>query len=247
MSRTILAIGAHLDDAFIGAGGVLLQAAKAGCRVVIVTVVSDFSTRVQTRGQETLTVKDLLALSEARGFEHRLLGYPYHQVDASDMGLKKELAAISVECRPDVAFIHHDQDHWPDHAACAKLGQDAVMFTHGLTADLTQRSCPLVYAFDLTPRQTYAFTPDVFYDVGDVLGEFMDLILAVDACAWRKDEGSSVTAEFRNVGPGNRPIRLSHHGLSRLGDCIRFGDLAGCRFALGFRTVWGDRRGPVLW
>ena len=39
MSKTILAIGAHLDDAEWGSGGVLLNAAKKGNRVVIVTTI----------------------------------------------------------------------------------------------------------------------------------------------------------------------------------------------------------------
>lgn len=244
---TILAIGAHLDDAFIGAGGLLLQAVRAGCRVVVVTLVSDFSTRSATRGQEQATIADIRALSDRHGFETHLLGCAYHRVDGSDMQLKERLAQIAVEVKPDVALIHHDRDHWPDHTAAAKLSFDAVMFTHGLTSDLTQRYCRNVLAYSTTPRQTYDFSPDVFYDMGDVMSDYLELILAIDAIGQRHSVEELVTSQFSWRDQAESPWRLSEHGRLRLADCLSWGDLAGCRAALGLRTVWGDRRGPSLW
>jgi hypothetical protein len=32
----------------------------------------------------------------------------------------------------------------------------------------------------------------------------------------------------------------------RLAEALRWGDMAGCQFAIGFKTVWGERRGPQL-
>jgi|GEM_PF-1733569 len=244
---TILAIGAHADDAYIGAGGVLLQAVRAGCRVVIITAVSDFSNRLRTRGQEQATLDEARALSEQYGFEQHFLGLPYHQVNAADMDLKKRISAIAADVRPDVTLIHHDQDYWPDHVACAKLGFDAVMFTHGLTDDLTQSYCPLVLAYDATPRQTITFTPDVFYDVTDVMPDYMELILKIDSILNRVSAESLVQAQFAMTAPPSAPMRLSAHGKLRLADCLRHGDLGGCPFGQGFRTVWGDKRGPSLW
>jgi hypothetical protein len=49
--KTFLAVGAHMDDAELGAGGVLIQAARAGHRVVIVTVVSDYRSWLPTVGR----------------------------------------------------------------------------------------------------------------------------------------------------------------------------------------------------
>lgn len=245
--QTVLAIGAHLDDAFIGAGGLLLQAARAGCRVVVVTLVSDFSTRSATRGQEQATIADIHALGKRHGFEMHLMGCAYHRVDGSDMHLKQRLAQIAVEVKPDVALIHHDRDHWPDHSAAAKLGFDAVMFTHGLTSDLTQRYCRNVLAYSTTPRQTYEFVPDVFYDMGDVMGDYLDLILNIDAIGQRRSTDELATSRFSWRDQAESPWLLSEHGRLVLAECLRWGDLAGCRAALGLRTVWGDRRGPALW
>src|SRR5262245_1802866 len=182
MPKTFLAVGAHMDDAELGAGGVLIQAARAGHRVVIVTVVSDYTTWLPTRGREEQTKRDLLALAHRFGFEKRFLDYPYHQIHGGDLDLKRKLAGIYAELQPEVAFIHHPEDHWPDHVACAQASHDAFLFSHGLSHDLSMRRCPLIYGYDVTPSQTYDFTPDAFYDVTSVMPEYMELIAGTDAC-----------------------------------------------------------------
>jgi LmbE family N-acetylglucosaminyl deacetylase len=246
-AKSVLAIGAHLDDAILGAGALLLEASRAGARVTVVTLVSDFSSRLATRGQEQATTDELLALAHEHGWDIRLMGQPYHRLDPHDLPLKQQLARIALEAGTDVALIHHDQDHWPDHVAAARLGFDAVMFTHGLTDDMRQRYCPLVYAFSTTARQTHTFEPDVFFDVQHVMGDYLDLVRRVDAIAQRRRPDDLDRAHFALKGSGAQAWPLSEHGLLRLADCLRWGDLAGCRLALGLRTVWGDRRGPQWW
>jgi LmbE family N-acetylglucosaminyl deacetylase len=244
--KTFLAIGAHMDDAEIGAGGVLIQAARAGHRVVIVTVVSDYRTWQPTVGREAETKRDLLALARKYGFEKRFLDYPYHQIDGGDLGLKRKLAEIYVEVQPNVAFIHHHEDHWPDHVAAGRAAHDALLFSHGLSRDMTHHRCPLIYAFDVTPPQTYHFEPDVYYDVTPVMPDYMELLAGTDSCMSGRPVEEVVQHELRTLGKSPQTLRLSGHGLSRLADCLRFGQRAGCRFALGFRTVWGHRRGENI-
>jgi LmbE family N-acetylglucosaminyl deacetylase len=53
-----------MDDVYNGAGPVLARAAREGHRVVVVTVVSDFSTWALTSGREDRTRRDLDALAE---------------------------------------------------------------------------------------------------------------------------------------------------------------------------------------
>lgn len=244
--KTILAIGAHMDDAEIGAGGVLIQAARAGHRVVIVTVVSDYRTWLATVGREEQTKRDLIALAKKYGFEKRFLDYPYHQIHGGDLGLKRKLAEIYVELKPDVAFIHHDEDHWPDHVACGQAAHDALLFAHGLSRDMAIRRCPLIYAYDVSPSQTYHFEADAYYDVTPVMREYMELVAGTDCCLGGRPLEEVVQYEFRTLGKTPHAIRLSGHGLTRFADCVRFGQRAGCRFALGFRTVWGPRRAENL-
>jgi LmbE family N-acetylglucosaminyl deacetylase len=244
--KTFLAIGAHMDDAEIGAGGVLIQAARAGHRVVIVTIVSDYRTWLPTIGREEATKRDLLALAKKYGFEKRFLDYPYHQIHGGDLDLKRKLAEIYVELKPHVAFIHHVEDHWPDHVAAGQASHDALLFSHGLSHDMQERRCPLIYAYNVTPHQTYHFEPDAYYDVTAVMPEYMELLAGTDSCLSGRSVEEVMEYEFRRLGKVPQTIRLSAHGVSRLSDCVRFGQCAGCRFALGFRTVWGRQRGENL-
>jgi len=245
--KTFLAVEGHMDDAEIGAGGVLIQAARAGHRVVIVNVNSDLSSWAPTVGREKQTGSNLIALAKDYGFEKRFLDFPYHQTDGGDLDSKRKLAEVYVEVKADVAFIPHYEDHWPDHAAAGLAAHDALLFSHGLgPGPASQRGiqrCPLIYAFDVTPSQTYHFEADVYYDVTEVMPAYMDLIARVEAIR----TGRTVKEEVHTVvRTRSQTLQLSAHGLLRFADCVRFGNRTGCPFAIGFRTVWGPRRGEPL-
>lgn len=242
MPKTILAVGAHMDDAELGAGGVLIQAARQGHRVVVVTVVSDYRTWQPTIGREEKVKMDLIERDKAFGIEKRFLDYPYHVIDGGDVELKQKLARLYVELKPDIAFIHHHEDHWPDHVACAKACHDAFLFSHGLSDDLEIRRCPLIYSYTVTPGQTYRFEPDVYFDIGDVMEEYMALLAHTDSCLSGRPVEELLNYEFKVKGPPARTLKLSDHGLSKLSDCLQHGNRAQCLFANGFRLVWGPSR-----
>jgi len=244
--KTFLVVEGHMDDAEIGCGGVLIQAARAGHRVVIVTVASDYTTWTPTQGREDRTKLELMELAKSFGFEKRFLSGAYHHTSGSDLELKKRLAEINVELQPDVAFISHYEDHWPDHSGSAIAAKDAFMFSHGLTKDLTSHRAPLIYAFNVTPIQTYHFEPDVFYDVTDVMPAYMDLIARVEAIRTGRSLKQELKYEFKTLSGAGQTLALSAHGVTRLGEALRWGNETGCQFAVGFRTVWGQRRGPQL-
>lgn len=235
-----------MDDAEIGVGGLLIQAARAGHRVVIVTVASDYTSWSATIGREEQTKRDLIALATDFGFEKRFLDGPYHQTSAADLTLKSKLAEIHVELKPDVAFISHYEDHWPDHAQSGLAAHDALLFSHGLSRNKAEQRCPLIYAYDVTPIQTYHFEADVYYDVTDVMPAYMDLIARVEAIRSGLPMSRVIRHEFRPASGTGPTLRLSAHGLSRFADCVRFGNRTGCPYAVGLRTVWGRRRGEQL-
>lgn len=244
--KTFLAVEGHMDDAEIGCGGLLIQAARAGHRVVILTVASDYTTWSPTVGREDRTKLELMELSKSFGFEKRFLNGAYHHTSGSDLELKKRLAEIYVELKPDVAFISHVEDHWPDHAGSAIAAKDAFLFSHGLTKDMTQHRIPLIYAFSVTPNQTYHFEPDVYYDVTDVMAAYMDLIARVEAIRTGRSLKQEIKYEFKTLSGAGQTLALSTHGAIRLADALRWGNETGCQFAVGLRTVWGQRRGPQL-
>jgi hypothetical protein len=146
---------------------------------------------------------------------------------------------------PDVALICHSEDHWPDHSGSGLAAKDAFLFSHGLSHDMRVHRCPLILAFSVSPAQTYHFEPDVFYDVTDVMPEYLDLIGRIEAIRTGRALQQEIRWEFRALG-GGPTLPLTRHGLIRLAEALRWGDMAGCQYAIGFKTVWGQRRGPQL-
>lgn len=244
--KTFLVVQGHLDDAYIGAGGVLIQAARAGHRVVVVTVASDYSSWGATVGREERVKQEQVELARLFGFEKRFLDGKYHQTDGGDLALKRKLADIYIEVKPDVAFISHHEDHWPDHANSGLAAKDAFLFSHGYTKDMAVHRCPLILGFSVTPHQTYHFEPDIFYDVTDVMPQYLDLIGRIEAIRTGRTLDQEIKYELRSVGRQSLKLSMTAHGLSRLADAVRWGEMAGCQFAIGFRTVWGQRRGPEI-
>ena len=47
--KTILVIGAHMDDCEIGVGGLIIKAVRKGHQVILVNVASDYSTWCVTK------------------------------------------------------------------------------------------------------------------------------------------------------------------------------------------------------
>ncbi len=248
MAKTFLFFGAHCDDCEIGAGGLMIQAARAGHRVVVVSAVSDFSTWAATRGREAQTTAAMLKLAADHGIEKRFLNHPYHVIDGGDLELKREFARIVLEVKPDAGFVHHTEDHFPDHIACGRAGHDALLFSHGLSGDLNSPRCPLIYAFTITPWQTYRFEPDSYFDVSDVMPEYMEMLNNLDRIYMGgADAPMPPLDEFRQPKEGERPIRLGAHALTKFADCIQHGSRGGMKFAIGLKKLWQMKSPSKLW
>jgi N-acetylglucosamine malate deacetylase 1 len=243
MSKTFLAIGAHCDDCEIGVGGLLIQAAKAGHRVVIVSVVTDLSTWAATKGREEQTKRGLADLAKKYGFEKRFLDYPYHIINSSDVELKRKLAKIQLELNPDVSFIHHMEDHFSDHTACGSAAHDALLFSHGLSGDLKSPRCPSIFSYCITPWQTYRFEPDQYVDVADVMPDYMELLNGFDNIYIGM---AAPTDEFK-MGDSQTSFRLGAHSLTKFADCIQHGSRAGCKYAIGLKSIWQQKSSLRLW
>ena len=243
---TILAVGAHMDDAEIGVGGILIAAVKAGHRVVIVVTVSDYATWESTIGREAECKLQQLELAKKFGYEKRFLDYPYHQFPA-DNEAKKRIAEIYVELQPDITFVHHTEDHWPDHANSGIAAKDAVLFAHGYTKNRSIRRCPRVFAFSSSPGQIIRFEPDFIFDTTPVMPQYMDLIANTDSCLSGKPVEDGIRYEVRNIKT-NQPLRLSGHGWHRHAQCVAWSAAHGVgTYGIGLKTLWGPRDGRPLW
>jgi LmbE family N-acetylglucosaminyl deacetylase len=244
---TILAIGAHMDDAEGGVGSILISAVQAGHRVVVVVAVSDLSTWKPTMGREAQCKADQLALAKRFGWEKRFLGYAYHQLEAN-LELKQKLADICDEVKPDIAFVQSTADHWPDHFASGIAGKDAVLFPHGLSANKEAKRCPRVFAYCSAPNQAIKFEPDFYVDATPVMSQYMELIAGTDVCLNGKPIADQIQYEARHLKT-NEVLRMSQHGWQRRCECVTWAGKSGtnAKYALGLETVWGPRDGKPLW
>lgn len=244
---TLFAVGAHMDDAEVGVGGILLSALKAGHRVVVLVTVSDYSTWGPTIGREQQCKAEQLAVAKRFGYEKRFLDYPYHQFEG-DNEAKTKIAEIYNELQPDITFIQNVEDLWPDHSATGAAARDAVLFSHGYTAQRTQRRCPRVFAYGAAPNQTIRFEPDFFFDVTPVMPQYMELLVAMDVCLNGKPAAEQVRYEMRDLKT-KQVLPMSVHGWLRYCQCVQWGaqNGGGMVYGLGLLTVWGPRDGRPLW
>lgn len=239
MGKTLLFIGAHMDDNEGGAGGIMLQAVRAGHRVVAVVTVSDYTTWKATLGREAECKAQQLELARRFGYEKRFLDYPYHQFIA-DIEAKRKLAEIYVELQPDITFLNDVEDDWPDHVNTGIAGKDAVLFSHGLSHDLTIRRCPRVYSF-------FPKVADFFVDVTDVMPDWMELMQNTDSCLDGRPPQELLERRVTDLRTG-QALTASWHGWYHLTRCAVWGSETGLgTYALGLRTLWGPRDGRPLW
>ena len=242
---TILSVGAHMDDSEYGIGGILIQAVGKGHRVVCVVATGDYRSWGSTVGREEACKQQQMELADAFGYEKVFLDHKYHQVEA-DVAFKKEIANIYIDIKPEITFVHNTSDHWPDHVACGVATKDAVLFSHGLTGDLSQQRCPRIFAYNLTPHQTISFSPDTFVDVSDVMSRYMALLRGTDSCLSGKEPGSLVRYEVKDV-QAKETMQLTAHGWARLNQCAQWADATkNGKYAIGLETLWGPRE-TELW
>lgn len=240
--KTLLAIGAHLDDPEIGAAGTLAKAVKNGHRVVVVITCGQFATWRVTRGRDKEIREKLAAHAKTMGIEKRFLNFGYQQI-ADDLSLMKEFAEIVVELEPDIAFIHSrfERDRSPsDHSTVGILAERALRNADTILGrDLPAYSHrrPEVYAYEVYPQTS--FVPDVFVDIRDVLKETLEAVnyFGTDlyqSPAW--PNAGRTDAVIRVLAEGWE-VPLTHYAEMKYAMAVFRGYQSGTRFAEGFKAL----------
>jgi LmbE family N-acetylglucosaminyl deacetylase len=181
MAKTILAIGAHYDDCVFGIPGILLQASRKHDRVVILSLIGDYSNWSPTKGREKVFVEETIKISKEYGAEMRYLKYASHRYDVS-LETKRDVAEVVADVRPDLAFMMWPHDQHRDHEVASELSKVALRHGDRVWEKTPVPSPKRIYLYDNGPRHTIGFEPNTFVDVSaewptiaEWLGRFMAL------------------------------------------------------------------------
>jgi LmbE family N-acetylglucosaminyl deacetylase len=196
----ILCIGAHPDDAEVGAAGTAASWVAKGCHVKFVAVTNGDIGHWKESGPE-------LARRRKAEVEHgaKLIGYDFEILDNHDGELqptlenRKTITRLIRTWKADVVITHRPNDYHPDHRYTSVLVQDsAYMVT-------VPKFCPEVPALKTNPvflyfydrfQKPYPFQPDIAVAIDSVMDKKLEVLLGM-------------VSQFYEGGVGGSPELLS--------------------------------------
>jgi LmbE family N-acetylglucosaminyl deacetylase len=181
--KTLLAIGAHYDDCPFGIPGILLDAVSKNYRVVILNIIGDYSNWAPVKGREEELRANNIRLGAERKIEVRFLNYASMRFEANDQ-IKREIAEVVAEIKPDMAFMLWRRDRHPDHEVASLISEAALRQPNAILSRPDARAVNRIYYYDNGPGHTVDFEPDTYMDVSTHwteamkwLGETMAFVL----------------------------------------------------------------------
>jgi LmbE family N-acetylglucosaminyl deacetylase len=187
--HTILAVGAHYDDCIFGVPGILLKAIKKGHRVVILSIIGDYTNWAPVGAErQNVLIQGTRRLCEERGVEIRFLDYKsmhFEVTPETKRAVCEEVAAIA----PHIGLLLWPRDTHPDHEVASTLSNIAFRWSSAVLGKPASRPNRLFY-YDNGPAHTVGFEPDTFVDISEEsleaftwLGNLMALVRGEDSTA----------------------------------------------------------------
>lgn len=164
MTRTILAIGAHYDDCPFGIPGTLLRAVKKHQRVVILSLIGDYTNWPPVKGREKALLDLSWQLAAERGMEMRFLNWKSMGFEPT-LETKRAVAEVVADVKPDTAFMLWPRDRHADHEAASAICHAALSQPARLLGRDDVRVPSRIYWYDNGPGHTLGFEPDTYVDV----------------------------------------------------------------------------------
>lgn len=164
MNKTVLAIGAHYDDCVFGIPGILLEAVRRHYRVVILSIIGDYTDWSPVKGRVDQFRETAVRLTREQGMEMRFLNYASMHFDVN-LETKRAMAEVVADVRPDVAFMLWHRDRHPDHEVASTISHMALRQPGRILGREGVRAAGRVYAYDNGPGHTIGFEPNAYVDV----------------------------------------------------------------------------------
>jgi LmbE family N-acetylglucosaminyl deacetylase len=211
MTRTLLAIGAHYDDCPFGIPGTLLRAVQKHQRVVILSLIGDYTNWPPVKGREQGLLDLSKQLAAERGIEMRFLPWKSLGFEPT-LETKRAVAEVVADVKPDTAFMLWPRDRHPDHEAASAICHAALYQPARLLDRDEVKSPSRVYWYDNGPGHTIGFEPDTYVDVSaewpaasEWLGRLMAFVKNVPYDPAKNDaamDTKTVLARYRGLACG---------------------------------------------
>ncbi len=181
----IVCFGAHPDDGEVYAGGTLVKWARAGHRVLLVSMTNgDIGHHEISGGALAVRRREEARRSAEIGGFHDLVLDHHDGELMPTMELRREVVRIIREWEADIVLTHRPYDYHPDHRYCAMTVQDAAYMV------MVPNFCPHIPALKKNPIFLYMmddftrpspFQMDVAVDVSDVMDVKWTMLDAMDS------------------------------------------------------------------
>ena len=168
--KTILAVGAHIGDMELTAGGLLASIAVQGGRAVTLALTA--GEKGAPSGADVSTyrrqkIAEAEAFARELGGEAIVLEHPDGLLPDNDE-VRFEVCDIIRAVRPDILVTHHAKSMHKDHAACHRIVLDAWFYAAiaGFNRELPGHFAPHLY-FAENWEDAQDFKPYLYLDVSD--------------------------------------------------------------------------------
>ena len=168
----VVVLGAHPDDADLKVGGTAILLAKAGHKVLFVSITNGHSGHHLHKGKELAVIRKKEAAEAGKrfGVEYRVLDNPDGELIPS-LEVRRQIIQIIREWDADYVIGHRPNDYHPDHRNASVLMQDAAYMV--IVPNVVPQAAPLkknpvfLYMEDRF-QKPQAFQPDICVDISSV-------------------------------------------------------------------------------
>ncbi len=206
---SIIVIGSHMDDCWLGAGATALKAVRAGHRVTFVTAISNYRYYWPVRGREAELHPRFEELYRRHGIEHRALDHDYMHL-VNEPALVGELAQLMAELEGDILFCHAEDEDNQDHTALGAASRIAALHGECFTDDHGHIKWPWeVYQYT-TGWQAKDFRPDTFVDVSETIFDTLEICCIFDE-VYANGKSPTKRMTVTDHTQGDRTVSLTDH------------------------------------